>query len=73
MAYELKDKTDYIIASSTETIYEGFPYDKTVPELIRPKVDFNAVAQSYFDYYDAQLYAYRSATVSVIETGYCRN
>jgi len=70
VAYELMEKTDYIIASSTETIYEGFPYDRIVPELIKPNVDFNAVVQSYFDYYNAKQGAYRSATVSVVQTRY---
>jgi len=70
VAYELKDKADYIIASSTETIYEGFPYDLIITELLQTKIDFNAVAESYFDYYNAQDGAYRSATISVIETRY---
>jgi len=70
VAYELKDKTDYIIASSMETIADGFPYEQIIPQLIQPKIDFNAVAQSYFDYYNTQKNAYRSATVSVIETRY---
>jgi len=70
VAYELKDKTDYIIASPTETIAEGFPYDRIIPRLIQPKIDFNAVAQSYFDYYNVQQGAYRSATISVVETRY---
>lgn len=70
VAYELKDKTNYIIASSTETIYQGFPYDKIIPELIRPKIDFNAVAKSYFDYYNNQSYSYQSATISVVDTRY---
>jgi len=70
VAYELKDKTDYLIASPTETQATGFPYDKIVPELIQPQIDFNAVAQTYFDYYNAQQDAYQSATVSVIDTRY---
>jgi len=70
VAYELKDKTDYIIASSTETIAEGFPYDEIIPELLQSKIDYNAVAQTYFDYYNGQSGAYQSATVSVIETQY---
>ena len=70
VAYELKDKTDYIIASSTETIYEGFPYDEIIPELLQATINFNAVAQSYFDYYNAQKDAFQSATVSVVETRY---
>lgn len=72
VAYELKDNTDFIIASSTETIYTGFPYDKIIPELIKPMIDYKAVAQHYFDDYDNLKGAYRSATVSVIETQYLR-
>jgi len=70
VAYELKDKADYLIASPTETIAEGFPYDQVVPELLQSKIDYSAVAQTCFDYYNAQQGAYRSATVSVVETRY---
>lgn len=70
VAYELKDKTDVIIASSTEIIYTGFPYDKIIPELVKPKVDFKRVGESYFNYYNNLKGAYRSATISVIETQY---
>jgi len=70
VAYELKDKTDYLIASSTETIAEGFPYDQIIPELLQSKIDYNAIAQRYFNYYNAQSWAYQSATVSVVETQY---
>jgi hypothetical protein len=68
VAYELKDKTDYILASSTETVYEGFPYDEIIPELSKPQVDLPQAAQRYFDYYNSLQDAYRSATVSVIDT-----
>jgi hypothetical protein len=68
VAYELKDKTDCLIASSTETIYEGFPYDLIIPELLAPEVNLTRVAQKYFDYYDGLRGAYRSATISVTDT-----
>lgn len=68
VAYELKDKTDYIIASSAEIIYIGFPYDQIVPELISHNLDLKQVAQTYFNFYDNQSGAYRSATVSLINT-----
>jgi hypothetical protein len=68
VAYELKDKTDCIIASSTETIYEGFPYNRIIPELIRLQPDLIQVAKMYFDFYDQLSGAYRSATISVIDT-----
>jgi hypothetical protein len=73
VAYELKDNTDFIIASSTETIYEGFPYSEVIPELLQSTIDFNAVVQTYFDYYNAQQGAYQSATVSVVATRYLTN
>jgi hypothetical protein len=70
VAYELKDKTDYLVASTTEAISDGFPYEQIIPELIKPQVDLKAVAQRYFDYYNAQVGADRSATISVVETGH---
>lgn len=72
VAYELKDKTGYIIASSMEIIYKGFPYDRVIPELVKPAIDYKSVARHYFDYYDSMKGAYRSATISVIETRYLR-
>jgi hypothetical protein len=68
VAYELRDKTDYIIASSTETIDSGFPYDEIVPELINPSINLRSVAQKYFDYYNEMEGDYRSATVTLIDT-----
>jgi hypothetical protein len=68
VAYELKDKADFIIASSTETIYTGFPYDKIIPELLKQEWDLKAVGQCYFDYYNSLQGAYQSATISLIDT-----
>ncbi|MGV8138572.1 MAG: clostripain-related cysteine peptidase [Mangrovibacterium sp.] len=68
VVWELKDKTDFIIVSPAETIYEGFPYEQIIPELLRPKVNLTDVARSYFEYYDNLNGAYRSATISVIDT-----
>jgi uncharacterized membrane protein len=49
----------FTIASSTETIYTGFPYDKIIPELLNPQINLEAVAQNYYDYYNG-LYIYPS-------------
>jgi hypothetical protein len=68
VVYELRNCMDYVIASSTETIADGFPYHLIIPELIKENVDLKNVAQQYFDYYNNQTGAYRSATVSVIKT-----
>jgi len=73
VAYELKDKTDYLIASPTETQETGFPYEAIIPELLQPAIDYNAVAQTYFNYYNVMQDAYQSATVSVVQTQYLPN
>ena len=52
VAYELRNKTDFILASSTETIYLGFPYGRIIPELLRAEPDLRKAAVSYFNYYD---------------------
>lgn len=68
VAYELKDNANYIIASSTETLYTGFPYDMIVPDLIAASPDLQKVAKKYMDYYQQLTGIYRSATISVINT-----
>jgi hypothetical protein len=69
VAYELKDKTDYIIAPSTETIYTGFPYDLIIPELVSSAPNLKKAAENYFNFYQQQSKsAYRSATISLINT-----
>ncbi|MDR1115066.1 MAG: hypothetical protein LBL33_02745 [Tannerella sp.] len=69
VAYELKDRADYIIASFSETIYEGFPYNLIIPELTKQQPDFRKVAENYFMYYNEQENElYRSATISVVNT-----
>ena len=67
-AYELRNKTDFIIASPTEIIYMGFPYGQIIPELIRSESDLRKVATDYFNFYDQMPGAYRSATISLINT-----
>jgi hypothetical protein len=68
VAYELRNNADYIIASPAEIIYRGFPYDEIVPELLKPSINLQSVARKYFDYYDGLEGAYRSATISLIDT-----
>ncbi len=66
VAYELKDKTNYMIASSTETLYVGFPYDLIIPDLIVNTPDLKKVAEKYMNYYMQLSGIYQSATISVI-------
>jgi len=68
IAYELKDKVHYIIAPSTETIADGFPYELIIPELLAAQPDLKKTANLYFDFYNKQQGTYRSATISIINT-----
>jgi hypothetical protein len=69
VAYELRNKTDYIISSSAEIIYIGFPYDLIIPELLSSTPNLKKAAESCFNYYNEQENkVYRSATMSLIDT-----
>lgn len=70
VAYELKEKTEYIVASSAEILSPGFTplYDKILPRLCRVEPQLNSVAQIYYDYRNMLQDDERSATISVIKT-----
>lgn len=75
VAYELRDKTRYIVASSAELLSPGFVpiyehgasrllFDTSLPV----EQALTAFASRYFDCMNAQSGAYRSATISVVRT-----
>lgn len=70
VAYELKDKTDYIIASSAEILSPGFTeiYTDILQSLMSHPFDLTGAAMSYFNYRNGMPEAGRAATVSIIKT-----
>ncbi|MBC8986315.1 hypothetical protein H9X96_11060 [Pedobacter sp. N36a] len=70
VAYELKDKTDYIVASSAEILSPGFidVYPKMLPCLYKPAADLTSFAQLYFNHYNQKEGELRAATIAVIDT-----
>jgi hypothetical protein len=70
MAYELKDKTAYILVSSAEILSPGFYeiYADVLANLFSPKADLNTFAQKAFNYFNSQSGDNRSATFSIIQT-----
>lgn len=67
--YALRDKAERIVCSPAEVIADGFPYAEIMAELLRPEPDLRAVCESYYLHYaDDPRPAYRSATVSLVET-----
>lgn len=72
VAYELRDKAEYVVASAAEILSDGFVevYPQGVAMLMQPDPDLRGFARSYFEAWNAKDGAYRSATISVIKTQY---
>lgn len=68
VAYELKDKTEYILASSAEIVSPGFTplYGKMLERLYKMTPDLTGFAQDYYNHCNLQSGDKRSGTVSVI-------
>lgn len=70
VAYELKEKTDYVVASAAEIVSPGFTpiYSTLLPLLFRQQLDLTKVAATYYEHGNARTGDSQSATVSVICT-----
>lgn len=65
--YELRNKAQYVIASSTEVLEMGYPYDKIMDDLFTTEPNLEKIADAYFNSYDVLNGISRSATVSIIK------
>lgn len=70
VAYELKDKTEFILASSAGVPSPGFApvYDKMLERLYKYTPELSGFASDYYEYRNRLAGDMRSATVSVINT-----
>lgn len=68
VAYELKDSVDYIIASPTEILSEGFPYGKIMQHIFKSSTQLEAIAREYYNHYNEKNGTNRSASVALIKT-----
>jgi hypothetical protein len=66
--YQLRNKAKIIIASPTETLVAGFPYEKTIPLLLVPKPNYGEIALTYMEYYKNRNGELQSASIAVIDT-----
>ena len=71
--YQLRNKADIIIASPTETLVSGFPYDEIIPLLFASSPDYTEIARKYMSYYKNQTGVLQSATISVIDTKHLKS
>lgn len=70
VAYELKDKTGYILASSAEILSPGFMplYGGMLEKFYKATPDLTGFAREYYEYCNRLSGDSRSATISVINT-----
>ncbi len=68
VAWELRNKTKYIVASSAEMLSNGLAeiYPTHLTDLYLPNPDLKAFAQAYFNNWNNKKGTSRSATISVI-------
>lgn len=63
VAYELREKADFIVGYPTEIIAEGMPYDRTIPYLAKASPQLLIAAEELFSYYEHSI-----ATIGVYNT-----
>lgn len=70
VAYELKDKTDYIVSSSAEILSPGFRpvYPETIDKLFGKVPDLQSFVEKAHEYIASQGGASQSSTLSLIKT-----
>ncbi len=66
--YELRNKTDYIIASPTEIMAYGFPYSDVMSPLFKPKANLEETCRLFYEYYNNQTGVNKSATIALYKT-----
>jgi hypothetical protein len=66
--YQLRNKAGIIIASPTETLVDGFPYDKIAPFLFKTTPQYFEIAQAYMSHYKNKTGPLQSATIAVVDT-----
>ena len=73
VAYQMRDSVDYVIASPTEILANGFPYSKIMKHLYKTPADYVAVAREYYTHYNSYKGEARSASIAVIKTSELEN
>lgn len=72
VAYALKDKADYIVASPTEIMGSGMPYKEIIPYLFSAEANLEGLCDKFYNYYLNETNT-PYATLSVISTAQLDN
>lgn len=68
VAYEMRHTTPYIIASTTEILGDGMPYNANLKHLFADTPQLVEACQNTFDFYNTRLDESRTCTISLIKT-----
>ena len=71
VAYALRNRTDYILASPTEVLADGLPYSRIMPYLFSNQSVPDAlknVGETFYTYYNEQSGDWQSATIALVAT-----
>ena len=52
VAYDLRHATDHLIASTSEIMAYGMPYQQMLPSLLKDSPDYDAVCQQFLHFYE---------------------
>lgn len=67
IAYQLRKKTHYFVASPTVILGDGMPYNQNIPAFCKDTPDLVAACQNTFNYYNAQSGEYKSSTIALVD------
>ena len=68
LAWELKDHTQYLIASVAETLADGFPYTQLMGSMFSSTADVTSKGRLFYEHYSRLSGSMQSATVGVVRT-----
>lgn len=66
--YELRKNFKYILASPTEILANGIPYENIIPDLLKYSIDYLTICDKFINYYNNLNGILKSASISVIKT-----
>lgn len=66
--YQLKNSFDYIVASPTEILANGFPYDNIIGLLFEEKISYEQICSEYVNFFQNKNGILQSASIAVIKT-----
>jgi hypothetical protein len=67
-AYELKNNADYIVASVTEVLADGFPYKNILEYLFTEDANLISVSEKFMELYKSYSGQMQTAAMSVVKT-----